>query len=429
MPRHLTNRRHFLSAAAAGVGFWTFPSPLPAVSPNEKLNLGHIGVGNRGLSNLVELKAENALALCDVDETYLARARQLHPKASVYRDMRKLLEHPKLDGVVVSTPDHTHVIGAAGALEQGLDVYCETPLAHSIGQTRHLAKLAKQQSVITQFGAQHHSSAGHQLASAWLRSGKLGAISAVHAWTNRPIWPQGLPRPKAAEPPAGLDWNLWLGPAPLRPFALGYHPGDWRGFWDFGTGTLGAMGPHFLDPVASGLKLQLPVKITAESSEVTRESAPKWSIVRFDFDRAEGSPPLELTWYDGGKQPGKEITGVDRPPASGAMVLCEHARLFIPEYGRAPIVVPHDRGQKIEPPKLAEDPQATLSHQQRWAAACRTQVDPTCNFAYGALLTEICHLGNLAIRTGTPIAWNAKKMKAIDNEPANLLVQETLRAY
>ncbi|QDU93341.1 Gfo/Idh/MocA family protein [Lignipirellula cremea] len=410
-PASLTRRDWLAGTTLAAVGFWSFPTPARAATPMTRLNLGQIGVGNRGFNNLAELVGEQTTALCDVDAKFLARSAEVHPDARKYRDFRELLAQPGLDAVAISTPDHTHAPAAVAALRQGLHVYCEKPLAHTIASTRRLARLAKEQGVVTQMGNQHHASEGYRQAVAWLRSGVIGPVAEVHAWTSRPLWPQGVPRPPAKPVPPTLDWDLWLGPAPPRPYADGYHPYDWRGFWDFGSGALGDMGPHLLDPVVSGLRLQLPTHISAESTPVTAESPPRSSTVRYQFPAAADRGPVSLTWYDGGRYPGQEITTVKRPPDSGVMLLGERARLFIPVLGGTPRIVPHPGKEKGVPPEVPLEP---INHQQQWADACRGQTQAASSFAYGALLTEISLLGNLALRVGQPINWDAAAMRARD---------------
>jgi len=375
-----------------------------------KLNIGVVGVGNHGASNLAAMKQQAVVAVCDVDAGYLQRTRQEFSSARHYRDWREMLQHPDLDAVVVSTPDHQHAGCAMGAIEKGLHVYCEKPLAHNIEETRLMKKMALQAGVITQLGNQHHSSRGYRLAVRWLQAGILGPLDRVVAWTNRPLWPQGMRHPRGGgRVPAGLEWDLWLGPAAARRYHPAYHPLAWRGWWDFGSGTLGDMGPHLLDPVVSGLALSAPRKVTSQSSPANRWTFPASSIVRMTFDQVHRQEtPLELSWYDGGEKPPVEIEG--RLPANGVMLYGERARMFIPDYGRMPRLMGDPGGTSDDLPDLP-------GHRQQWIEACHLGRQTSCDFGYAARLTEICLLGNISIRSGQAVHWDRQRGRII-NEPS-----------
>ncbi|MCA9204074.1 MAG: Gfo/Idh/MocA family oxidoreductase, partial [Planctomycetales bacterium] len=345
---------------------------------------------------------------------------------------------------VISTPDHTHAPIALAALRRGLHVYCEKPLAHSVAELRSMSAAATERpSLVTQMGNQHHASDGYRRAVEWIRSGRLGEVREVHVWSSRPIWPQGIDRPADAPPvPESLHWDLWLGPAPERPYHPAYHPMRWRGWWDFANGAIGDMGPHLIDAVQWGLNLPSPVRIEAESSPVNDETAPLWSIVRFDFEMpsteasdgepaaADANPPstvreLSLTWYDGGKQPPAEVTGVARPPAQGALVIGSDAKLFIPELGRQPIVVPRQKGERIEPPEPSLPRPA--SHMDEWLTACKQGRSTSSDFAYGRQLSELCLLGAIATRVGQPLTWSTTDGHFTNNPAANKLLKREYR--
>lgn len=375
---------------------------------SDKLNIGVIGVGNRGTSNLAEIKSENIAALCDVDSRYLDAMSTRYPDAKTYDDFRALIDQPGLDAVLVSTPDHTHYHAAMQAIGRGLHVYCEKPLAHSIWEVRALSKAAREAQVVTQTGNQHHASEGYCRAVEIIRSGILGPIREVHAWTTRPIWPQGLDRPvKQGEPPQELNWDLWLGPAPDRPYDAIYHPRGWRGWFDFGCGALGDMGPHLLDPVVWGLNLRAPQRIESEVSGQHEETFPKSSIVRLNFGKRGNAPAVRVVWYDGDKQPPETVTGVKRLPANGVFFLGERAKLFAPDYGGRPFVLPNTKGDKLELPDASLP--RTASHHQEWINACKGEGRTSSDFSYGATLTEICLLGNLSVRTGRAFEWDGDK--------------------
>jgi len=408
----LDSRRHFLKLAAAApataIGVFSQTPAASGAAVAAKLRIGFAGTGGRGLNNLHELAGENVAALCDVDARNLAAARRLWPDATVFRDYREMFASPGLDAAVISTPLHTHAHAAAAAMKAGLHVYLEKPLAHSIFESRLLAGLAlKHKQLKTQLGNQHHAAAGYRRASEIIASGALGDISAVHCWTSRPIWPQGGTRPqKPQQPPETLDWNLWLGPAPWRPYHESYLPMFWRGWWDFGAGALVDMAPHLLDVVFQNLQLKAPFTVVAETSEVNQEMAPAWSIVKYGFPQRGGLPPLQLTWYDGGKRPGRDITGVARPPSNGVMLLGSKARLFVPQLGRRPVFLPRNAAGRAPASKLPEAAGATLlTHQQQWAAACKSGEATTSPFSDAARNCELTLVGNLAIKTGQAVHW------------------------
>ncbi len=326
-----TSRRGFLKqSTGAFAGLWIAGSRVRGdeKSPNERLNIGLIGVAGRGASNLKNVSGENIVALCDIDDNRLAPAALQFPAAKTYNDFRKLLEQKGIDAVVVSTPDHTHAVAAAMALRLGKHVYCEKPLTHSIHEARTLARLAAEAKVATQMGNAGHSSENTRRVVELVRAGAIGPVHEVHAWTNRPIWPQGIDRPTEIPPiPAHVHWDLWLGPAPERPYDPAYHPFKWRGWWDFGTGALGDMGCHVFDPPYWALDLRYPSRVTAEGPPRNAETAPPWSIVRYEFPARGGQPPVALTWYDGGKLPPAELFDGELPAKnSSGSVLVEARR-------------------------------------------------------------------------------------------------------
>jgi len=421
-------RRTFFAASAALSGVWSELGRAQSTSPSEKLNIGVIGAGGRGVDNLAGIAGENVAALCDVDARFLGEAASRYPKARRFRDFRKLLDLRDLDAVIIATPDHTHAIAAAAAMRRGLHVYCEKPLAHNLQETELIARLARRTKIATQMGIQHHASSGYRRAVQILQAGVLGEVREVHAWTVRPVWPQGMDRPRENPPtPDFLAWNLWLGPAPQRPYHGAYHPRQWRGWWDFGTGALGDFLPHLLDPVYEGLRLTVPLRIQAKSSPVNHETAPKWSLVRFSFPPRGELPPVSVHWYDGGKQPGEEITGVKRLPKNGVLVLGTRAKLFIPSHGKPPIAIAAnkgaaEKGERVELPEPLPPPQQT--HWQQWTAACKSGKPTAADFNYGAGLTDVALLGNVALRVqdatdGKPIEWDAADRRVTNCPAAN----------
>ncbi|HXK58756.1 MAG TPA: Gfo/Idh/MocA family oxidoreductase, partial [Acidobacteriota bacterium] len=316
------SRRSFLGYSAAASSFSIVSRHVLGgkgyVAPSDKLNIAGIGIAGMGRVDLGEMETENIVALCDVDWNHAAPIFERYPKAKKYRDFRVMLEKQKdIDAVVVATPDHVHAVASMAAIKAGKHVYCEKPLTHSIKEARMLRDAARQAKVATQMGCQGHASEHIRLLCEWIWDGAIGPVREVHAWTPHPVWPQGLDRPKETPPvPGGLDWDLWLGPAPYRPYHPAYHPGLWRGWWDFGTGGLGDMGCHILDHVVWALKLGAPTSVEASCSifvparggrdrKVNTESYPQASIVRYTFPARGDMPPLKLVWYDGGLLPGR----------------------------------------------------------------------------------------------------------------------------
>ena len=286
----LSRRSFVTSTMTAAAGLTILPSGIISakgrVAPSDKLNIAGIGTGGMGNRNLLNLKEHNIVAMCDVDWAYAAKSFTDFPNAKKYKDFRKMYDEmgKEFDAVVIATPDHTHAITALGAMSMGKHVYVQKPLTHTVYESRMLRLKAEEAGVATQMGNQGNSGIGLRTICEWLWDGAIGPVERVHAWTNRPIWPQGLERPeKGMWVPDTLDWDLFIGPAPMRPYHEVYTPWNWRGWWDFGTGALGDMACHILDPVFMGLKLGSPVKVQATSSQFNTESPPESEIVHYKF--------------------------------------------------------------------------------------------------------------------------------------------------
>ncbi|MBI1785123.1 Gfo/Idh/MocA family oxidoreductase, partial [Candidatus Sumerlaeota bacterium] len=316
--KKVSRRSFILTAAAAGVtvtqgcgSFHILPRHILGgknyVSPNEKMNIGSIGVGGKGFSDMEGVSSENIVAICDVDWKLAEKAFKAQPKAKRYYDYREMIEKEKLDAVIVSTPDHTHAPASVFAMQRGLHVYCQKPLTHDVYEARIMRKTAEKYGVVTQMGNQGTAEDGLRSAVEIIRSGAIGKIKEIHVWTNRPIWPQGLNRPDATPPvPEGIKWDLWLGSAPQRPYNPAYHPFNWRGWWDFGTGALGDMACHTANMAFMACDLEYPDRIEAETSERFAETPPKWSVIKYNFPARGNHPPCTFHWYDGGKMPPKD---------------------------------------------------------------------------------------------------------------------------
>ena len=429
MPKTVISRRRFLySSAAAATTLLVAPAFLRARSLNEKLNIGLIGVGNKGAENLKGVSVENIVALCDIDENFLNAAAQKVPGAKRYRDFRKMLEQQDLDAVVVTIPDHNHAVAAMAALKLGRHVYCEKPLTHDIYEARQLALVAREQKVATQMGNGGHASESLRSAVEWVQAGVIGEVREVHAWSNRPIWPQGITRPTDTPPiPASIDWDLWIGSAPMRPYHPAYHPFKWRGWWDFGTGALGDMGCHIIDAAFWALNLGHPESVETESSPVNNETAPNWSVVHYQFPARGPLPPVKLTWHDGGKLPPRELLDLadgEKFPENGSVFVGQKGRLVLMQ-GKTELL-PENQWKGFQPPPRKIPRSA--GHYAEWIAACKGGPPAFSNFGYAGPLTEAILLGNVALRVGKKIEWDGKNLKVRNAPEAGHLIRREYRS-
>jgi predicted dehydrogenase len=390
-------------------------------------------------------EGENIVALCDVDTEIAAPLYSAFPKAKRYTDFRKMLETQKdIDAVVVATPDHTHAVIAMMAMKMGKHVYCQKPLTRTVYEARMLTETAREQNVATQMGNQGNSGEGVRLICEWIWDGALGPVHEVHAWTNRPVWPQGIPRPKETPPvPSCLDWDLWLGPAPVRPYHPTYHPFSWRAWWDFGTGALGDMACHILDPVFSALKLKYPISVEGSCStyvalgkmwekEENTESFPRASVVHYTFPARKRMPPVKLHWYDGGIMPQRpeEFESGRELPESGAIFVGEKGSLVSGTYGESPRIIPESKMKEYKrPPKTLERVEGgEEGHEQNWIRACKGGEPAGSNFDYSGPMTESVVMGNLAIRyPNRKLEWDGERMEVTNFPEANQFVNPPYR--
>ncbi len=425
-------RRVFLGAAAATAGAAIVrPRMARAASPNSKLNIAAVGVGGRGRGNIHECGSENIVALCDVDEQYAAKVFKEFPNAKRYKDYREMLDKQKdIDAVIVSTPDHLHAIVSMAAIKAGKHVYCEKPLTHTIYEARELTKAAREHKVVTQMGIQGHSMEGIRLVTEWINDGAIGTVREVHVWTDRPAgwWPQGVGRP--ADTPAApdtLDWDLWLGPAPERPYHPAYCPFVWRGWWDFGCGALGDMACHLFDAPYSALDLGVPSSVEASSTPVNNETAPLASTIHYEFPAKGKRPAVKLTWYDGGIRPPRPPQLEDGRPMgnkNGGLLIVGDDGVIMgsDENVQAPCLLPASRMKDYQQPEKTI-PRSKGQHEE-WVEACKAN-NPTAalsNFDYSGPLTEVVLLGNLSIRSGQKIVWDAENLKCTNAPDANQFV-------
>jgi predicted dehydrogenase len=423
-------RRRFLGRAAAFAAAGVTIVPRHVLggagfkAPSEKLNIAGVGVGGMGAANLRACEGENIVALCDVDAVYAAKTFKKYPQAKVHRDFRKMLEEQKdIDAVIVATPDHTHAVVAMTAMNLGKHVYVQKPLTHSIEEARKLTEAARKLKVATQMGNQGHSMEGIRLICEWIRDGAIGPVREVHCWTDRPArwWPQGVDRPgDTPAVPSTLDWDLWLGPAPDRPYHPAYLPFKWRGWWDFGTGALGDMGCHIFDAPFWALDLGYPTIVEASSTPVNAETAPLASIVHYTFPERSGRPEVRLTWYDGGIRPPRPPELEDGRPLGnkngGVLFVGDRGKILASdENAQNPRLIPESRMKEYQQPAKSI-PRVEGTHEENWIRACKGGPVAGSNFDYAGPLTEIVLLGNLAIRSGQKLSWDGPNMK-VANAP------------
>ncbi len=428
-------RRDFVGSVAAATAFTIVPRKVFGgarnIPPSEKLNIAGVGIGGRGEGDLHECGSENIVALCDVDDKYAARVYKKYPNAKKYHDFRKMLDEQKnIDAVVIATPDHTHAVIAMTAIKMGKHVYCEKPLAHSIYEVRKLTEAAKEAGVATQLGNQGQASEGTRLVEEFIRDGAIGQVREVHSWCNRPISPRGIDRPKDMPPvPKTLNWDLWLGPAPQRPYHPCYLPFSWRGWWDFGTGVLGDIGCHQFVSIFRALKLGYPTSVEACSSGVNSETAPLASIIRYEFPAREGMPPLKLTWYDGGLMPARP-----KELQEGLRFGNADDNLFVGDKGKmlGHRLLPEARSKEYgRPPRvLSRSP----GHHKEWINACKDGEPAGSNFDVAGPLTEVVLLGNVALRMGQQLYekgiklyYDGANMKVTNLPEANKYIHNEYR--
>jgi predicted dehydrogenase len=430
-----TNRRQFLqTTAVAGIGFWVAggAAAKDSKSPNERIAMASIGVGGKGSSDASDAaNFGDMVAICDVDEGTLNAGKKRFPKAKTYTDFRKLLDEmgKSIDAVTVSTPDHNHAAASLMAMRMGKHCFCQKPLTHTIYEARLMAEVAAEKKVATQMGNQGTANDSLRKAAAVVKSGVLGPVKEVHVWTNRPIWPQGGPRPAPAPCPTTLDWNSWIGSAPERPYADGYHPFAWRGWWDFGTGALGDMACHTVNMPYMALNLRDPVAVQAECSGHNRDSYPKWSIITYDFPALGDRPAVKMLWYDGGKRPDDKLIEGQEMVASGSLVVGEKGKLYAPgDYAENDLVLLG--GIEMPEVKWTESP----GHFEEWVRAIKFGKPAMSNFpTYSGGLTETILLGNLAVWVaaagkGEKVEWDAKNMKSLNVAGLEPIIKPTFRA-
>lgn len=444
-----TSRRTFLKHSALAGAALGFPAVLRAASPNSRVQLAAIGVNARGYSDLHSLASHpkaKFVAFCDIDQASFAKADADHPGVPHFADFRAMLEKlgDTVDAVIVATPDHMHALAAVEAMRRGKHVYCEKPLAHTVWECRQLRLWAEKKGVVTQMGNQIHSSVEYRLATRLIREGVIGKVKEVHSWLAF----TGNERTRLLEPPApapvpkGVDWDLWIGGAQMRPYAPVYHPFAWRDWQDFGSGALGDFGAHIFDPVFTALGLKAPLTISADHSGINRHIWPTIETVRYVFPGTEftAGPTLPLTWTDGGLRPSRKLAQLP-----GDLELPQHGSLFIGEKGN--LVLPHVGGPRLYPvenftgftyPKDITG----LNHHHLWLDAILSGGRTSAGFHYAGPLAETVQLGNVATRVAKPplpkrgsnvvkeapaLKWDAENLRITNHPEAHALLTKTYR--
>ncbi len=429
MTRH-TNRRQFLKRSAlAGAGLWAAGACAIAQnrSPNEKLNIGIIGVHSRGAANMAAVASENIAALCDVNDDFLAEAAKKHPQAKTYVDWRKLLDQKDIDAVIVSTTEHTHALASVMAMKRGKHVYCEKPLAHSVYEARVMRETFKKTKVATQMGTQIHASDTYRRVVELVQSGAIGPVREAHVWVEQGIeGPRS--RPEESQPvPPNLHWDLWLGPAPWRPYHSCYFERrsiSWQNWWDFGNGALGDMGSHLIDLPFWALELEYPTTVEAEGPlPVRAETYPDYLTVRWEHPARGKRPPVKLTWYDGKQRP-KSPDGVDLEKWHMGIMFVGDKGTLLANYSRW-VLLPEADFKDFKAPEPWIAP--SLGHHQEWLHACKTGAPTLCNFDYSGALVEHNLLGTVAFRAGKKLQWDAENLKATNCPEADRLIHPPYR--
>jgi predicted dehydrogenase len=437
------SRRNFMRGAATAAALAIVPRHVSAAQrksqPSERLNIACIGVGDQGTRDMKSFLSKpdvQIVAICDVDSNNRDRARQTvngqygNEDCAAYNDFREMLQKQKgIDAVLVVTPDHSHALVSATAMRMGKHVYCQKPLTHTVFEARKLAETARECKVATQLGTVNQASEDSRVLREWIWDGAIGPVREVHNWSNRPIWPQDIDRPTEKPPaPPTLDWDLWLGPAPYRPYHPAYLPLVWRGWWDFGTGALGDMGCYSFDTIFRVLKLGHPKSVEASCSafspkmwaplQLNRETYPRASLIRWEFDAREDMPAVSITWYDGGLLPPKpDKLGQENLGIEGLLFVGDKGRIISDFSGGQPRLIPEPRmrAYKLPPKTIAR----SIGHHEEWLAACKGSEPAGANFEFSGPVTEALLLGNVALRIRKKLFWDAPNMKVVNVPEAN----------
>jgi predicted dehydrogenase len=432
---HRFSRRQFLSASAASasaLALGAFANPAPAQeskSPSERLRIAAVGTTGRAAGNLSDLSSQDIVALADVDANLLDKGAAKFPSARKYRDYRVMLEKEagNIDAVLVATPDHSHAPAAAMAMRLGKHCYCEKPLTHTVFEARTLANLAKEKKLVTQMGTQIHAGDNYRRVVELIQAGAIGPVEEVYVWVTAQY--TGARFTTGTPVPDGLDWDLWLGPAPERPYSDGVHPFTWRKFWDYGAGALGDFGCHYMDLVHWALDLRAPAVVEASGPEYDPVSCPAWCLVNYEYPARDKLPAVKLHWSDSGKQP--EIAGKIKVGDKSVGEAFKSAQLFIgregmliSDYNRH-VLLPEDKFADFKRP--AQSIPNSMGHHREWVEAIKSGGKTTCNFDYSGALTEAVLLGTVAYRSGRRIEWDAANLTVKNAPDAQQFVHKEYR--
>ena len=463
------SRRKFIrNSAVAGAGFFIVPRHVIGrgfIAPSDKLRIAGIGAGGKGTSDLAEFaKSPNVsiVALCDVDDREAIKSRKSFPNAPYYKDFRVMLEKEKnnIDAVSVSTPDHTHAVATIAAMQLGKHVYTQKPLTHDIYEARMLTEAAKKYKVVTQMGNQGGSGDGVRKAKEIFDAGLIGDVHTAHAWTNRPVWPQGIPTPTGQhETPKELDWDLWLGTAPKIDFNPAYLPFNWRGWWAYGTGALGDMACHIMDPIYRILPILYPDSVEASIATIwakmwddsqNPDACPASSIIHLNYPRTDGKGNIKVSWHDGGLLPQRPDELLPEEAFGnwdgGVLFVGTKGKLLMDCYGANPRLLPTKlmKEKKLPDEKIKRVPEG---HYLQWVNACIAgygNAKTSSPFEYAGPFTESILIGNLALRSflmknpkgkgwddkwlgRKKLLWDAKNMKITNFDEANQFVKRQYR--
>jgi len=436
---HRLTRRQFHATALSAAAMFAAPAIVRGRNLNEKLNIAVIGCGGRGGHNLGQVSDENIVVLCDVNQQSVDAAKEKHAAARTFTDFRKVFDRPAaFDAVVVSTCEHTHAFATMLALKHKKHVYCEKPLAHGIWEARQIREAAAEAKVATQMGIQIHATDNYRNVVELIQAGAIGPVSEAHVWTSR-AWGWQSPedaaahhdivstqdRPAGSDPvPAGLDWDLWLGPAPERPFNNVYFPGPkWYRWWDFGSGTMSDLGSHWNDLPFWALKLQAPTRISAQGPPPHPELAPASMSATYEYGPRDGMPPVTLTWYQGTMKP-QIWTDKGIPQWSDACLFIGSDGMLLADYGKY-VLLPEEKYNGFRPPEptIARSP----GHHAEWLNACKSGAPTSADFEYSGWLTEANHLGNVAYRVGKTIDWDPVALRATNAPEADPIIRREYR--
>lgn len=426
MSRQIGRRELFRQAAFAGASVWLCGRAVgaDAKSPNENLDIAVIGPGGQGATNLKNVAGENIVAICDVDDKRAGDAYERFPKAKKFYDYRRMFDRmeSKIDAVVVSTPDHAHFHPAMMAIERGKHLYCEKPMAHALAEVRAMTEMAAKMKVATQLGAQRHAYPTMHRVVELVQSGAIGPVRECHAWL---AGDRGMPAMPTEFPPvpAHLKWDLWIGPAPMRPYSPGFAPYDWRFWWDFGTGDMGNWGCHILDIPFWALGLRYPTKASASGPPVDARRTPKSMSIRYEFPARGEQPPVTLHWSHTKKWPAV-MAGHKMPRFGLGVVFVGDRGMLWCDFGKYKLL-PEEKFADFQPPAptIPDSP----GFYQEWILACKGGKPATCNFDYSGPLAETTLLANVAYRAGGEFDWDAAKLDAPGRDDVRALLRKTYR--